>query len=265
MLVASGSSSMAGGFTGPPIADHRPLVLRYDRFYVDRTFWKSNYSAGAGVRAFGSASTIACHLFKQQFALQVICHERMDDLQTEAAALFRGEVGGQPQTVVQQRYAHFIPQIFQRNANFAVIPVPQSVFHCVHQQFVDHERGRQWPGWQGGGCSAPPLRSLHAARVDRNLLGLSQDALAYVADVDRAVFILAQVFVNHRHAQDAVDRGGQLLSSFPALAPPALNAQDSGNGLQIVFDPVMHFLDYRRFDVEFALALHRLRGIMHEH
>ena len=97
-------------FYRPPIADHRPLVLRYDRFYVDRTFWKSNYNAGAAVRAFGSASTIACHLFKQQFALQVICHERMDDLQTEAAALFRGEVGGQPQTVVQQRYAHFIPK-----------------------------------------------------------------------------------------------------------------------------------------------------------
>ncbi len=63
--------------------------------------------------------------------------------------------------------------------------------------------------------------------------------------IDILTALLRKIFVDYRNGQNAVDALLQCFFDFLGFRAPCLNAQQACDGLQIILDAVMDFLDDR--------------------
>ena len=67
--------------------------------------------------------------------------------------------------------------------------------------------------------------------------------------------------MHQRNAENPVNALPQSRLDFRRLAATRLKPEQTGDGLKIIFDPVMNLLDYRRFNQQFLFFFSQLRDI----
>ena len=138
-----------------------------------------------------------------------------------------------------------------RNGNHAVRPAFKAVDDGIGNEFIeDQGQGRDDIGRQEQ-FIAGKLR-LHAAFLTDQAVGQEvKQLLSDVGQIDIFVVVIGQGLMDQGNAQNPIQALLQDVPCFVAGRPPHLHPQQAGNGLQIVFDPVVDFLDDRRLDHQF--------------
>ena len=81
-------------------------------------------------------------------------------------------------------------------------------------------------------------------------------------DVDDRGLLVAEKLVHDGDGDDPTDALAQLIGHFGVARAPRLQAQQRGNGLQVVLHPVVNLLDHGRLDSQLLLLLELVGDVL---
>ena len=193
-----------------------------------------------------------------KLAFEVLADQAADDLQPETllARARRIEVRRQPAPIVVNLDVQAVALFGQSNYDTPTWQADKGVLDRVLNQLVDDQRARRrLLGWQRKAADAFERQADRAAVIEHTGSNFGEDAVGHLVDVDGARFLVAEELVHHRDRDDSADALAQLLGNLRVARAARLQAQQRGDGLQVVLDAVVDLLDHRRLDLELLLFL----------
>ena len=131
----------------------------------------------------------------------------------------------------------------------------------IGDEFVqDQSQGCRRIRRRGQGV-AGKLRLHVAILADQAVRQEAQQFLGDVRNVDVLFIVMGQRLVDQGNAEDPVQALVEDIPRFVARRAPHLHAQEAGNGLQVILDAVVDFLDDRRLDHEFFFLAMQFRPL----
>jgi hypothetical protein len=127
------------------------------------------------------------------------------------------------------------------------------VLDGVLQELVHDQRAGGRLLGREGEVIAPNSEANPLVGIEDALRDFGDDALGDLSDVDNTRLVMRQGLVHDGDREDSVDRLAQDLADLGRLGAPRLDAQQRGDRLQVVLDPVVDLLDHRRLDPELLL------------
>ncbi|MBM4459193.1 MAG: hypothetical protein FJ011_15770 [Chloroflexi bacterium] len=187
-------------------------------------------------------------VFQSQTAAQIALHQRAHDLQPQGARRAQVEGLRQRRAIVPHLQPHHLPEFHQPQLHLPALTIGYPVLQRVLRQLVNYQRARRrlLAGQQD-------VRPLHAENhlglwPHEHLDVLADDALADIAQVEGLRAVQRQEFMDQRHAQDARRGLVQDAQRLVITRAPGLHSQHAGDRLQVVLDPMVHFLNQGGFD-----------------
>ncbi len=142
----------------------------------------------------------------------------------------------------------------QRDPYLPVVhALPEAMLHGVLHQFVQNQRHRSRLRGRQQDVRPFDLHGDMLARRDDALRGRLDDLLGDFFDADDVQIFPRQQFMDGGDGENAVQALGQHLLDAALPGIVHLEAQQGGDLLQVVLDPVVHLLNDRRFDHQFGV------------